>query len=134
MLDKFWKTALENQGLVIKWLTKNMWIVRKSNSILEFDDYKQIGLMILRDAAEKYDSRLGTFSSFAWKRLKWYMRRAYVEQAFPIMRVNEPNIPKPDCDLSAMTFKQSFTYNVIYGRVNMSCCGFMKIQENKVEE
>ena len=121
-----WKIAQENQGLIKSYLSKNRWIIDKSHT-LEYEDYWQIGLMILRDAAEKHDPLRGIFSSYAMKRLRWYMRRAWVTQGFPIMRVTEKKHPKKDCDLSAMNYQEAFTYNVLHSRVDLSATNYMSL-------
>jgi len=121
-----WCLATENQGLIKSYLDKNRWIIDKSHT-LEWEDYWQIGLLALYKAALRHTQEKGKFSTYAFIWVKGDMMRAYKTQAFPIMRVPEKKHPKKGCDLSAMNFKESFTYNVLNCRVDLSAINYMTV-------
>lgn len=122
-----WETALSHQGLIKSYLDKNRWIIDKSHT-LEWEDYWQIGVLALHKAASRYDQTKGKFSSYAWQSLKWNMTRAYKTQAYPIMRVPEKKHPPKELNVSAMTYQESFTWNVLNCRVDLSATNYMKLE------
>lgn len=130
--NKSWKLAQDNQGLIKKYLNCNRWIIDKSHT-LEWEDYWQIGLIILHDAARVYSKKRGIFSSFAMKRLNWNMKRAYMNQAFPVFRVPVNNHPRKSLELEQMTVKEVFTYNALNNRVDLSCTNYLKLSEPERE-
>ncbi len=129
-----WKIAQENQGLIKSYLSKNRWIIDKSHT-LEWEDYWNEGLMILFDLASRYDETRGIkFSSYAMNGLKQGLIRAYHNQAFPVLRVPVHRHPKKGMDLSSMNAQESFTYNILNCRVDLSATNYMTIAGECVEE
>ena len=128
-----WKIAQENQGLIKSYLSKNRWIIDKSHT-LEYEDYWQIGLIALHRAAENHNPEKRKFSTYAYVCLKWNLTRAFKTQAFPIMRVPEKKHPRKDADLSAMNYKEAFTYNVLNCRVDLSATNYINLVGEPSEE
>lgn len=123
-MKKYWDVAINNKGLIKNFLEKNMWIIDKSYT-LDYEDYLQIGLITLYNAAVHFQPGKRKFSTYAWICLKWNLTRAFRCQAFPIMRVPESQHPKKEVDLSAMTFQESFTYNVLNYRFDLSATDYL---------
>lgn len=129
----FWDTALRNQGLIKDYLDKNRWIIDKSHT-LEWDDYWQIGLIALYDAARNYDSDKTKFSTYAWVCIKNRINRAFMNQAYPIMRVPEKKHPKESKNISAMPFQEVFAYNVLNYRGDLSAVNYFDMPQIEEEQ
>jgi DNA-directed RNA polymerase specialized sigma subunit len=127
-----WEKALKNQGLVKKYLIKNRWILDKSHT-LEWDDYWHIGLMTLYTAAClcKAEAR---FSTYAYVCLKQNMRRAYIKQGYPTVYVPEALHAKINKDPEQMTHEETYTFNCIHSRVDLSCIDKFGVKQPEIEE
>jgi DNA-directed RNA polymerase specialized sigma subunit len=101
-----WKVAIKNQGIIKHYLEKNRWLLDKSHT-LEWEDYWQIGLIALYQAALKHDPTKTKFSTYAMTALKWNLIRAFKTQAFPVLRVPEDKHPK-GYDQEIMTKEERF--------------------------
>lgn len=120
-----WKIAQENQGLIKSYLSKNRWIIDKSHT-LEYEDYWQIGLIALYNAALRYDPEK-KFSTIGTIWIRGAILNAQKTQAFPIMKVPRRKHPRDMKDLSSMNYQEAFTYNVLNCRVDLSATNYMSL-------
>jgi DNA-directed RNA polymerase specialized sigma subunit len=124
MIDP-WEMALEHQGLIKSILQKHRWLIDKAHGLMEWEDYWSIGQEALFKAAKSYNPGKGKFSSYAYIFIKGDLIRAFNNLAFPVLRVPISSLPEKDSDLSAMNAKESFTYNVLNSRVDLSAVSYM---------
>ena len=112
--------ALSNQGLIKVFLEKNVWILKKSET-LDYSDYWQIGVLGLYRAAVKFRKKKGKFSSYAYLWIRKYITRAFQDQGFPVMRVPE--------QLHYMKDDGGYEYeqvkNALSTKVSMEDCGII---------
>lgn len=128
-----WEIAQSHQGLIKSYLNSNRWIVDKSHT-LEWEDYWQIGLLSLYQAAKSHKPKIKNFSTYAYVALKYAMLRAFQTQAFPVLRVPRRKHPKKGVPLEDMSYQESFTFNLLNVRVDLSATDYMKIPTKAPEE
>lgn len=85
--EEAWKVALENEGLVTNIIWKQFRWLLDLNTILDFDDLKQVGMMGLHHAVKLYNPALGyALSTYAYIWIKQYIGRAWMFQGFRCVR------------------------------------------------
>jgi RNA polymerase nonessential primary-like sigma factor len=86
--SKEWEIALKNQLLVHKILRKEFrWLLEKQ-TVLDYEDLFQIGMMGLHHSIELFNPKLGfKLSTYAYVWIKQYVSRAARDEGFRCVRV-----------------------------------------------
>ena len=82
-------------------------------------------------ASNSYNKKKGSFSSYAWKRLGWYMVRAFKNEAFPSFRIPENKIKMKGDDVDKLTPRELWTYNASRFKTDLSCLSNILFKEDE---